>query len=261
MSSGKSERLRDIALDEKAAQQELQRRTRRDFLIGGAAAVLGIGGYSWLRSRGQELGVPWPERRVLDLNERIAHGYLSDSHLAKTYSLKDVGKLRPNGDVGLRDDIDMDAWRLKVENAAAGTAPLTLTLNDVKSLPRVEMITKFCCIEGWSVVTQWAGARFIDFSGKFLAPGQRVPNFVYMATPDEEYYVGLDAKSALHPQTLLAYEMNGAELEDEHGAPLRLVIPVKYGVKNLKRIGLIRYTDEKPDDYWNQQGYDWFAGL
>jgi DMSO/TMAO reductase YedYZ molybdopterin-dependent catalytic subunit len=55
--------------------------------------------------------------------------------------------------------------------------------------------------------------------------------------------------------------MNGAELEDEHGAPLRLVIPVKYGVKNLKRIGLIRYTDEKPDDYWNQQGYDWFAGL
>ncbi len=261
MSSGQRERHREMVLDEKAARQELQRRTRRDFLIGGAAAVLGIGGYSWLRSREQELGVPWPQRRVLDLNARIAHTYLSDSHLAPTYSLKDVGRLKPNGDVGLKDDVDTDAWRLKVENAAAGIAPLTLTLNDVKSLPRVEMITKFCCIEGWTVVTRWAGARFVDFSGKFLAPGQRVPNFVYMATPDEEYYVGLDAKSALHPQTLLAYEMNGAELEDEHGAPLRLVIPVKYGIKNLKRIGLIRYTDAKPDDYWNQQGYDWFAGL
>jgi DMSO/TMAO reductase YedYZ molybdopterin-dependent catalytic subunit len=186
---------------------------------------------------------------------------LSDSHLSPTYSLKEVGRLRANGNVGLTDDIDEDAWRLKVENPAAGTPPLTLTLDDVKSLPRVEMITKFCCIEGWSVITQWAGARFIDFTGKFLAPGARVPNFVYLATPDDEYYVGLDAKSALHPQTLLAYEMNGAALEDEHGAPLRLVIPVKYGVKNLKRIGLIRYTDQKPDDYWNQQGYDWFVGL
>ena len=259
--SSRDNRARELVLDEKTAQQELKRRTRRDFLIGGAAAAFGIGGFAWMRSRQEELGVPWPQRRVLDLNARIAHGYLSDSHLAPTYSSKDVGKLRPNGNVGLSEEVDLETWELKVENPAGGTPPLTLTLDDVKSLPRVEMITKFCCIEGWSVVTQWAGARFIDFSGKYLAPGQRVPNFVYMATPDEEYYVGLDAKSALHPQTLLAYEMNGAELEDEHGAPLRLVIPVKYGVKNLKRIGLIRYTDEKPDDYWNQQGYDWFAGL
>jgi DMSO/TMAO reductase YedYZ molybdopterin-dependent catalytic subunit len=68
-------------------------------------------------------------------------------------------------------------------------------------------------------------------------------------------------KSALHPQTLLCYEMNGSPLEDEHGAPLRLVMPVKYGIKNIKRIGLIRYTNERPEDYWAEQGYDWFAGL
>jgi DMSO/TMAO reductase YedYZ molybdopterin-dependent catalytic subunit len=82
-----------------------------------------------------------------------------------------------------------------------------------------------------------------------------------MATPDEDYYVGLDIKSALHPQTLLAYERNGQPLEWEHGAPLRLIIPVKYGIKNIKRIGLIRYTDDRPDDYWSEEGYDWFAGL
>jgi DMSO/TMAO reductase YedYZ molybdopterin-dependent catalytic subunit len=68
-------------------------------------------------------------------------------------------------------------------------------------------------------------------------------------------------KSALHPQTLLAYEQNGKPLEDRRGAPLRLAIPVKYGIKNIKRIGLIQYTDKRPADYWADEGYDWFAGL
>lgn len=65
----------------------------------------------------------------------------------------------------------------------------------------------------------------------------------------------------MHPQTLLAYEHNGKALTGEHGAPLRLVIPVKYGIKNIKRIGSIQYTNEKPGDYWAEEGYDWFAGL
>ena len=82
-----------------------------------------------------------------------------------------------------------------------------------------------------------------------------------MATPGEGYYVGLDMESMLHPQTLLAYEINGEPLSDDHGAPLRLVTPVKYGVKNIKRIGLIRYSRNRPADYWAEQGYDWYAGL
>jgi DMSO/TMAO reductase YedYZ molybdopterin-dependent catalytic subunit len=82
-----------------------------------------------------------------------------------------------------------------------------------------------------------------------------------MQTPDQAYFVGLDSPSALHPQTLLCYEMNGADLTPAHGAPLRLVIPVKYGVKNIKRIGKIIYTDERPEDYWANEGYDWYAGL
>jgi hypothetical protein len=75
-----------------------------------------------------------------------------------------------------------------------------------------------------------------------------------------EYYVGLDIASALHPQTLLCYEMNGQPLTPQHGAPLRLVIPVKFGIKNLKRIGTIRFTDVRPADYWAERGYDWYAG-
>ena len=69
-----------------------------------------------------------------------------------------------------------------------------------------------------------------------------------------------DMASALHPQTLLCYEMNGRPLTPAHGAPLRLVIPIKYGIKNLKQIGTIQFTDERPADYWAERGYDWYAG-
>jgi DMSO/TMAO reductase YedYZ molybdopterin-dependent catalytic subunit len=110
-------------------------------------------------------------------------------------------------------------------------------------------------------VQKWAGARFSDFTKKFLPPGAGLTDYVYMATDGEDYFVGLDMKSALHPQTLLAWEQNDKALTYEHGAPLRLIIPVKYGIKNLKRIGLIRYTNQRPRDYWYEQGYDWFAGL
>jgi DMSO/TMAO reductase YedYZ molybdopterin-dependent catalytic subunit len=97
-------------------------------------------------------------------------------------------------------------------------------------------------------------------------PEDLVP-YVGMTTPPTDdapeggYYVGLDMPSARHAQTMLCYEMNGKPLTAEHGAPLRLVIPVKYGIKNIKRIGRIIYTDKKPKDYWAEQGYDWFAGL
>jgi DMSO/TMAO reductase YedYZ molybdopterin-dependent catalytic subunit len=66
--------------------------------------------------------------------------------------------------------------------------------------------------------------------------------------------------SILHPQTLLAYEMNGAPLRPEHGAPLRLASPTKYGIKQIKRIGRIEFTQDRPRDYWAESGYDWYSG-
>jgi DMSO/TMAO reductase YedYZ molybdopterin-dependent catalytic subunit len=184
---------------------------------------------------------------------------LSDGHLAPAYPASAITPLKPNGDYGLDDDVDADGWRLKVESDS-GSA-VSLRLADIQNLPRLTQIVKLHCIEGWSAVVQWTGARFADFTRKYLPPGQAMPRYVYMETPDSNYYVGLDAKSAMHPQTLLCYERNGQPLEDEHGAPLRLVIPVKYGIKSIKRVGLIRYTNTRPADYWAEQGYDWFAGL
>ncbi len=135
-----------------------------------------------------------------------------------------------------------------------------LTLADIQALPKVEHTTQLKCIEGWSVVIHWAGARFSDFTAKFAPESIQAP-YVSMQTPDKEYFVGLDMPSALHSQTLLCYEMNGAPLTTENGAPLRLAIPVKYGIKNIKGISAINYTQQRPRDYWAQEGYDWYAGL
>jgi DMSO/TMAO reductase YedYZ molybdopterin-dependent catalytic subunit len=198
----------------------------------------------------------------MDLNGKLSEGYLSDARMVPTYPPNRIGKLKPNGGEGL--DLDnsdgLKNWKLTFD-PAAGTRPVNLQLADVQMLPRVEMITNLCCIEGWNTIAHWTGVRFSDFLQKYTPPGRSLPKYVYMATPDEEYYVGLDMKSAIHPQTLLAWDLNGQPLAPEHGAPLRLVIPVKYGIKNIKRIGLIRLTDKRPADYWAENGYDWFAGL
>ncbi len=144
-----------------------------------------------------------------------------------------------------------------------GTPGLLLTLDDVLKLPRHELVTQFKCIEGWSQIVHWAGVRMADFLDAYPpAPieGQE-PKYVYMETPDGDYFTGYDMQVCRHPQTLLVTEMMGQPLTQFHGAPLRLHMPTKYGYKQIKRIGLISYTNDKPDDYWTKLGYDWYAGL
>ena len=143
------------------------------------------------------------------------------------------------------------------------TPGLLLTLPDITRLPRVELVTQFKCIEGWSQIVHWAGVRMADFLELYppaLIDGKE-PRYVYMETPDGDYYTGYDMHVMRHPQTLLVTEMMGAPLAQKHGAPLRLHMPTKYGYKQIKRIGLVAYTNTRPDDYWTKLGYDWYAGL
>jgi hypothetical protein len=144
-----------------------------------------------------------------------------------------------------------------------GTPGLLLPMDDILKLPLHELVTQFKCIEGWSQIVHWAGVRMADFIEAYppaLGRG-REPRYVYMETPDGDYYTGYDLQACRHPQTLLVTEMMGAPLTQYHGAPLRLHMPTKYGYKQIKRIGLISYTNSKPDDYWTKLGYDWYAGL
>jgi DMSO/TMAO reductase YedYZ molybdopterin-dependent catalytic subunit len=239
-------------------EQEFSRRTRRSFLIGGIATAASLAGWTWLRGRRTEHGIPWPLRRALETNEQLWRDY-SGARLAKLYDPSEARMPRENGAVGLDDPIDEGAWKLQVEGVEDG--PLELTMADIHALPKIEMTTELRCIEGWSEVVSWSGARFADFAARYRIAEPDPDTAVSLETPDGEYYVGLDLASALHPQTLLCYEMNGKPLEPTHGAPLRLAIPVKYGIKNIKRIGRIRFTSKKPADYWAERGYDWYAGL
>lgn len=144
-----------------------------------------------------------------------------------------------------------------------GTPGLLLTIEDLKRFPRFETVTQFKCIEGWSQIVEWSGIRLRDFMEEYPPEhlDGREPRYVYMETPDGNYYTGYDLKACRHPQALLVTHMMGKPLPEYHGAPLRLSMPTKYGYKQIKRIGLISYTDQKPDDYWTKLGYDWYGGI
>ena len=320
---------RDLSepLSDVEAKKRMSQTSRRSFLVGGAAAFLGVFGWRWMPDETKEKLL----RRTFEFNERVSQIFYSPQRLAPEFARNRVGDLRVNGGEGMSEGFDAEKWRLQVvgladarafpqytdniaydtpmndenemkntdvqhrtgdakenpnappkemppasvDRAAAPQMPmpgLLLTLDDIKNLPRVEMTTELKCIEGWSVVVSWSGARFSDFINQYQ-PATRdgaAPNaarhpenllpYVSLVTPDGGYYVGIDMPSALHPQTILCYEMNGAPLTLEHGAPLRLVTPTKYGIKQIKRIGRIAFTNERPADYWAERGYDWYAG-
>jgi DMSO/TMAO reductase YedYZ molybdopterin-dependent catalytic subunit len=248
----------------------MRNKSRRSFLLLGIGATAGFAGWNWLTTRSGVGGVPYPLRRALEFNETLAETAFKATRLAPTFPREMAREPRVNGGEGLPSGFDPLAWRLEVLGAGQ---PRHVTLEDVKQLPRIEMTTELKCIEGWSVIVNWAGARLSDFAAEYnpgardgTPPDGRKPprdlvRFVALETPDKGYYVGMDAQSALHPQTLLCYEMNGAPLSIAHGAPLRLVTTVKYGIKSIKRIGRIIFTDERPPDFWAERGYDWYAGL
>jgi DMSO/TMAO reductase YedYZ molybdopterin-dependent catalytic subunit len=247
---------------EDALHDRLRKLSRRGFFVGGAAALVGVTGWRWVVTRGEEGELPWPLRRVLELDERLARALFRPSRLSPEFSNSKARMPRVNGFIGLDSNLDLSEWRLKVTGSAGSRSLRSFTLDEIKALPRIEMTTELRCVEGWSEIVHWSGARLSDLATVtgLAKRGGRMLEYAALKTPDGGYYVGLDIASALHPQALLCYEMNGQPLSPEHGAPLRLVIPTKYGIKNLKRIGTIQFSDLRPADYWAERGYDWYAG-
>ncbi len=260
---------RDLSepLSDDEAKSEMSRRSRRGFLVGGATALVGIFGWRWMPDETKQNLL----RRAFEFNEKVSQVFYRPQRLAPEFPAELAGA-RVNGAEGLSGDFNPADWRLRVGGLMNRNEDLILTLDDIKALPRVEMTTELKCIEGWSVICHWTGARFSDFIAKYQpktrdgsAPDvnnqpENLARYISLVTPDEGYYVGWDMPSILHPQTLLAYEMNGQPLTIEHGAPLRLATATKYGIKQIKRIGRIEFTDERPADYWAERGYDWYSG-
>jgi DMSO/TMAO reductase YedYZ molybdopterin-dependent catalytic subunit len=136
---------------------------------------------------------------------------------------------------------------------------LVLTLDQLQKMPRTDLRVRHHCVEGWSAVASWHGVRVSEIARLAgLKPGVR---YVEFNSFDEDYFSSWDLGSALHPQTLLAYGMNGHSVGSNHGAPLRVYSAVKLGYKMCKYLTEVNFLPNKTGGYWEDQGYDWFAGV
>jgi len=163
-------------------------------------------------------------------------------------------------------------WRLRVDGLVQ--KPLSLSLDDLMRLPSRTQITRHDCVEGWSAIAKWQGVqvgRILDTAG--LSPGAR---YVVFHCADEleqsldgsgRYYESIDLLDAWHPQTILAYAMNDRPLPVEHGAPLRLRVERQLGYKQAKylmRLEVVSSFDRLwggNGGYWEDRGYEWYAGI
>lgn len=250
--------IRDMK--EKLLQENyIRRKNLFAFIFFLLAFGAGIIAWKMLRTETKVQGVQKTLRKALTVNENLFSSFFSPARLVKTYPrVEAVRSVRVNGAEGLKSQLDSAGWRLQVIRKNGDTA--FFTLEDLKKLPRTEIVFDFKCIEGWSQKTWWGGVRFSDFIHQYHLDEEVKMSYTGMNTPDHGYYIGLDMPSALHPQTLLCYEMNGRPLPLDQGYPLRLIIPVKYGIKHIKRIGTIFFSNERPPDYWAERGYDYYAG-
>lgn len=264
-----------ILNEEEKTNRTIRRKTIVSFTVLFAGFALAFGAWRWIGNQEKENEQPKLLRSVLNINEKVNNLFFSENHLAKEYPKSEAVKVaRVNGDVGMGEEFNPLLWKLTVNrhHENASDTAFQLTVKDIKALPKREVIFNFKCIEGWNQITHWGGARFSDFmekyklgthSGKAPDINHREDLYKYAAllTPDSAYYVGIDMKSMMHPQTLLCYELNEQPLPADQGYPLRLIITIKYGIKSLKRIGYIYFSDTPPPDYWHKQGYDYDAAL
>ena len=228
-------------------------RTRRELLKMAPLAAAGLLATSTSRS--------WLVRSGLTLADSASGVLFRSGHLAPVFSDRDVAPLeRFPFNSYLTDDpeVDLDAWRLQVSGLVGREAEYTL--DAIRALPKVVQNTKHVCVEGWSVIGNFAGVRVTDFLDRVGADPRA--RFLEVECADD-YYESIDMASARHPQSLLCYEMYGQPLARGHGAPLRLVMPVKLGYKQAKYIVGLRVTNVLSGrfGYWEDQGYSWHAGL
>ena len=199
--------------------------------------------------------------------------------LAPTYSRAEIspdfkanGSISPRAAdyVALRDNAFAD-YRLVIDGLVE--RPLSLSLAELRTRPSQSQITKHDCVEGWTSIGEWTGVRLetlLDEAG--LKPGARFIVFhcfdALTQTEDgERYYESIDLIDARHPQTILAWAMNGQVLPVPHGAPLRLRVERQLGYKQAKYIRRIEAVEsfahlgQGKGGYWEDRGYEWFAGI
>jgi DMSO/TMAO reductase YedYZ molybdopterin-dependent catalytic subunit len=147
-------------------------------------------------------------------------------------------------------------WKLKVGGMV--DQPIELSLEDLMAMPRTDVRIEHHCVEGWSATADWHGVRLSELAARV---GAKRVGYVDFRSFDAGYWTSWDRESAFHEQTLIAYGMNGQPLGPAHGAPVRLYGSVKLGYKQIKYLTEVNFLDRETGGYWEQQGYEWYAGV
>ena len=192
-------------------------------------------------------------------NERVDRLLFSEDRLAPE---PPASELTPEADFPsyfISDTIPFAPadWALKVGGLVA--RPSVFSLDQLKRMPMFGMRIRHHCVEGWSAVAEWQGVQLREIAR--MVGVSRDAQYVEFRSFDAGYFSSWDIESSLHPQTILAYGMNGHALYPDHGAPLRLYSPVKLGYKNVKYLTEVNFLPRRSGGYWEDQGYDWYAGV
>jgi DMSO/TMAO reductase YedYZ molybdopterin-dependent catalytic subunit len=261
------------------APQVLRHWTRRDVLLFGAGAIATLAGGGSLLPQAtlERLGIlhgnkAWPKKewfldRALRVDDDVAEALYSQNRLVPTYTKSQITPLKNNYNGATPDPGYISEWHLTLDGLASGLS-ISLDIRNLLTRFQVhEQITRLVCVEGWSAVAWWAGLRFDDLLHTYPPMSQAKwalvessVNLDAWGNPDP-YFMSLDLATARHPQTLLATHFNGQPLTVDHGAPLRLLVPVKLGLKNVKAITRITYSEKEPKDYWAERGYSRYDGI
>ena len=148
-------------------------------------------------------------------------------------------------------------WSLEISGMVA--KPLTLSLDQLTRLPSTTQRLDHFCVEGWNAVATWTGVRLSVLAG-LVQPDPKA-QYVDFQSFDDGYHESWDLASAMHPQTLVAYGMDGHWLGAPHGGPARVFSPVKLGYKNTKYLTKIAFLPQRNGGYWSDQGYEWYGGV
>ncbi len=155
-------------------------------------------------------------------------------------------------------DLDPATFRLTIDGLVEH--PVSLSLADLKGMPRADQISDFHCVTGWSVNdVRWAGVRMGELLDR--AGARKSAHGLRFVSAENPYDDSLTVEQALLPDVMLAYEMDGAPISRPHGAPLRLVMPRMYGYKSVKWVRHIEVQAAPQPGYWEQHGYDADAWL
>jgi DMSO/TMAO reductase YedYZ molybdopterin-dependent catalytic subunit len=219
--------------------------------------------------------------QVENLTEAAQRLLITDQTMAREYDEADISpNFRANGSISVQTteyrNISFAGFRdYRLEVSGLVQQPLSLSLDEIRALPSRTQITRHDCVEGWSCIGKWTGPQLATVLA--MAGLQPEARYVVFRCFDElnhsrlgrvEYYESIGMQDALHPQTILAHEMNDRNLSIPHGAPLRLRVERQLGYKSAKFIRSIEVVSSFADIrggkggyYEDGNSYEWYAGI